>query len=1686
MPPIPSKGPGSAKAKAVASKFKASGPGRPAPIKKQPLPAYGPYKLPLTDTEKRIVIRKRTPKFVDTPRGRIATGGGGVGFFTKGDKTPIMARVAQRALARQGGIEESAATRALAAEPAPKPVEDAPVRPDEDGLAGFYDRHVRPVVGRAFADFFDTTKDTYGTNIALAPIVQPAVYGAKAVDTVAEKVGVDTGIEKKINTGFDTYVQDIVGGALGIANTKGWDNAKPYVVPVVDKASEIVKASGSIADNAVSDSAEWSDRKLTGNVVYDWSKKNAAVPARDFVADTYEYLFNPGFTKRVDSLSPRDREKLYSSNDMENADPLAVSSAYTPEERERLIRLASGQANDNSLWADYDSGFTVEELSKMTDFELINAATGAHSNVMQRVWNAASNDFKKIGAMAAGVKQLGDIVAESQNKGDYRGLGYMAEYLAKQAGYNVWALHEAGLYAGTGGLAGDYKPLVRALQTEPILTTLDAIATASAYGKAGTAVLKTGGGLSRIGATAGRVPGATRVGSRIATAAERAAYRREQAASGIGPEARVPTTLGGPLRAAAATGRGLRRIADTEVLVAENPVFTKLRENTDGAQSNAAQGAVYLPGSSFFSKGRAILKKKVYEQDNAVGQVVRDVTRKFDAAKERALISHVANVMGSQRAQVYVKAFQRLVKQDPVVAQRALFDLQGLDMLDLPDGLVGALGTAGGGGKLIIGPAEELARLQRVLDGELWVRRGVGDAPDEFRYTTDDISDTGFKQVLPTEVARARGITDPRVYEPLDANATGRLQANMENLRRIAEADPDKVRQAKEFLAVAIEGARRGRGETNSSINDFATADELSNIAALDTLGRSPDSGVSDMPSGLGDELNIPKAAGASRRDEGLSGLARVQDPTVARLLAAPIAGVLRAKVEAILEGAAARTSAKAGRLAEVSDNARRAAQDAVAELRIAERELAALEGELANARAAKPKGPKAVAANKTKVKSLASKVSARKKKVAILNAKSERLGKIDENVATRADAARAEADVIAEAQGKIDAYVESALRDLIEAGDIPGGGKVFFPTEKTPVGPAMAYDPLRSLAGRGGKRDLLDVHTAQMALVGSAEDIAKFGSVLARNLRLPGMALQIVTRLNAYLMRTGVVIKMSDNAEDFAKQVDSIAELQKVYGGTSDDFRVIVVDERTGFLGERALKDLETESIDKTASKGVEGAEINEARMGEIIADAITTNARDSFDFNSMAGKRIVIVETNRLKKLNQEIARAAQAPSRLERLSRAWVRITLNTLPRTAFTNIVGSAVLAALGGARFRGFADAFKLMQTGDIPAEISRVGMAGLVDTPFASRLGDGGLWARTGQRYMDTLQMGNVMGEDFARMAVFIGSVRKSLKNDPALLAKLESELADAGKVNAAFEDLLAYVARGEYRDAKLVSPEAIAVRDKAIASATDFLGAQSGLTSTTRAITKFIPFYHWYAHIIKLYFWTMPLNYPGRTIFLNTLARISEDQQRESGLMDSYYSDAVRVGTQMVGDNEYAVGLRTGLLPFSGFGGIGAGESSAPLADYVFASTNPIFTTIPVVTGMTGDFRPLLSPSGERIPNVLAPGGFNAATAQLERAIAPLGLLQRTLSPSGSLIFSAAQGFPETEQKRPGDDYALTPRGIPGLGGLRGIGESALGGLTGISIVRTPVEGPVKRRQIKGREKSKMQEFKDSKKKEK
>jgi hypothetical protein len=78
---------------------------------------------------------------------------------------------------------------------------------------------------------------------------------------------------------------------------------------------------------------------------------------------------------------------------------------------------------------------------------------------------------------------------------------------------------------------------------------------------------------------------------------------------------------------------------------------------------------------------------------------------------------------------------------------------------------------------------------------------------------------------------------------------------------------------------------------------------------------------------------------------------------------------------------------------------------------------------------------------------------------------------------------------------------------------------------------------------------------------------------------------------------------------------------------------------------------------------------------------------------------------------------------------------------------------------------------------------------------------------------------------------------------------------------------------------------------------------------------------------------------------------------------------------------------------------------------------------------------------------------------------------VQSTIAPRSSLAFDAyrfatGQPLPEAQQRGEGEQYAVTPRGIGGLG----LSRSVLDAFTrsfGVNIVRTPVRGPVAERRI-------------------
>ena len=520
-----------------------TGPGRPAPLKKQPLPAYGPYKLPLTDAERRVVIRKRTPKYIDTPRGLMATGGGGVGFFTKGDKAPIMARVRNRALARDDMLRSAR----LATPPPITPLRDAikEVKKKESspdfleglandvGLTDFYVDNVIPVVGRAFGQYFENAKQTYGASLL---VDSPALAIGR---TVADAVGQ----EDKIDKPFD-YAANLVKAAVGIAKTQGFEPAKPYITPALDFIRAPSKKETEIKSSILEPLKQADDYLLTEvpvlGAVREWSSKNAVQPTKDAATEILSRITGQPINKRIDKADEVDRNFVFLSNDITQRGAEAQSSA-PQDRRDRWIQMATGQYDDPA-WVGYKTPFTVEQLQRMSDYELANAAYGTHTSAIASFFEAAKSDIKKIGSMPAVLGMFANQIDDAQTNGDFRGLGNMAEFLVRQGVANMMALNKAGIWVSTAGQQGNYNDLVRALQAEPILTSLDVLATASGYGKAATTVLKTGGALTKAGAIASRIPGAARAGSGLARFSERVAAKVPVRAAGEVPD-RAPRVV---------------------------------------------------------------------------------------------------------------------------------------------------------------------------------------------------------------------------------------------------------------------------------------------------------------------------------------------------------------------------------------------------------------------------------------------------------------------------------------------------------------------------------------------------------------------------------------------------------------------------------------------------------------------------------------------------------------------------------------------------------------------------------------------------------------------------------------------------------------------------------------------------------------------------------------------------------------------------------------------------------------------------------------------------------------------------------------------------------------------------------------------------------------------------------------
>lgn len=1606
----PAAGPGSDKAKKVAKGFRPSGPGRPAPIKKQPLPAYGPYKLPLTDTEKRIVISKRTPKFVDTPRGRLATGGGGVGFFTKGSESTIMDRVRNRALARDDAMRERERLRGTGTEIRRRPEPLAARKPEQkkddgglfDGLTDFYDKAVAPAVGAAFFEIYDAAKNTGG---------QVFMPGGVAL-AAARKTPIGDEVDAAFDFGFN-----VAKSAGGIVKDKGWEPAKKTIAPALDSAYSFAGDAGDVAEKAGGDFVKWFESEVPGAAVTKrWAEKNVADPTGDFIVKKWDSVFNTNLEKRLAAAPERERAVFFESNDVSMDRDADVSTAFSPDEREALTRKALGETGD-PLWDDKPSGFTRDELAGMSDKELVNAAYGSHTSYAGKIIEGIKSDFGKISAMPAAIQQLDDMIYQAKEEGDHRGLGKMAEFMAKQALFVPYAVAKAGLWTSTGGKVGDYETLAKAFEKEPLLTTLDGIATASGVGKGGAIALKSG----MAGGAIGRAVGATSDASRLGRAARFAEETRNIAREGRvlarnpdlakGAETRIPTS------------------ADEAADVVED-AFPLGKDAPRVFQPRGGLGSVLLTQA----------RKNLFESTGRGGAAYRRFLGRRDAVSARALISHVANVRGDQAVIPIAEAINAGFKEGDDIGILMMADLMGVT------------------------PAEQIRHLEDVLAGRGWTRDipdANGDVQAVFRYADEKPEGDGWTSLRPN-----------------DENEITTLKLNIEMLRKADQAaqDPAKAARVAELLDgnyADVYGPRsgkrglvgfKGRIAPPGSLREYIETLETDNIGRLARMGNRSNPRVADLPGPLEEAARTRLGLGRrptplSRRTAGMEAIARTQDPKVAEILSSPRAAEIRSDLEAVIaEGAAAVT--KESRSARASRG--RATGD-VAKIK-AERKT--LRAQLAKDRAA-------YKALKDKKSASARKIKARIDENA---AKNKALGLREKKATGRLETAESTLEELAQRQEKIDAvaadidlYVESKIRDFIEESDRPMGGSAFFPTGTKPRDAKADPDPRAATVGAMRARDLRRVHAGQFALVGDAKTIQQFGAALARNMKMPLVAYDFVVNLNRFFLNEGLVIRMSDDPEVFAQQAQTIADLN--YINTLDnpsDFAVIPINKQTGFFTRDQFVRLDQRRIDQAASADAEGIGVDQATVSRIVNEALNDNAlknvRDNYD--RLAGTDIVIIPQYILDRVKSEVQAASRTPNLFDKASRTWVRFALSTLPRTPIANVLGSAVLSGLGGG-LGGYRKALRLFEQGDAPPELINVGIAGSTGTDLTTRAGlpianqNALRTVGNGVRaYMDYIYSYNVIGEDLARLSVFAAYVQKQLKKNPALRAQVEKELAAARELTNDANELLAYIARGEF--GPNASPEVLALRDRGLQRATDFLGGRVGLTRTTRQLTRVFPFYSWLTHILKLYLYTMPLNYPGRMLFLNGMARMGAEQQRETGMLDGFYRDAIILAEEETpGGNIVAKGLRTNIAPFS-FGDLAEGEG-VPGAEFVFGSMTPVISApLNILGARLPGVAPLRNPDGSEAE------GFGkefaqAATAELERLLAPASLLQRGTAPNTSLLWTMFGGLPQIEPRGEGPSYEVLPRGIarslPGAALETGLGAF------GISRVQQPVRGPIANR---------------------
>ena len=384
-----------------------------------------------------------------------------------------------------------------------------------------------------------------------------------------------------------------------------------------------------------------------------------------------------------------------------------------------------------------------------------------------------------------------------------------------------------------------------------------------------------------------------------------------------------------------------------------------------------------------------------------------------------------------------------------------------------------------------------------------------------------------------------------------------------------------------------------------------------------------------------------------------------------------------------------------------------------------------------------------------------------------------------------------------------------------------------------------------------------------------------------------------------------------------------------------------------------------------------LETGALNEGALGRVVQQILNERTVDP---DAPGVYYLMPIQTwNAIQKvLEMEAFRIRPTKSRLggltyslDRVTRAWRTFTLNVLPRTAFNNLVGSTILALMAGAGpwsmyYAAMAIAGKSVRMADgsrrklpMPPELRQryyESLTGRIDRNYLERKrvyreGDVDVdadipmleGALSGVAYwMNTMRLINGASEDFARLAVWYSKAYD-------VSARTQGARGFFTKARDLNDEGYRYLEALANND-----PDVRVLNEQFLRKSFEFLGDLHKGGPFISKVRIMIPFWQWYAHMLKLAFFTMPFKYPGRMLFMEQLSDIGVMYQEAHGLFLPYGEDFIPFYTVLDESDgrkqEMVRGLGAGpWYPMGTISPIGGRDGSGALG-FAQTSVNPVF----------------------------------------------------------------------------------------------------------------------------------------------